>query len=184
MLADGLKEILEGDQSPSNEAIHGVFSNILAYQKPRATKLMQVTMALQRGHALENQFLRYIQLKIVPHLKAGDLSSIYAAGSTPSHSAKYLPKNFETGVVPANEDVLANPSDRSSLTTKIWIAVMLLIALVGPAAKALLGLNHTEDPNESRVLQTYLLVISIAVNGVWVLESHRPGRWTSLLLYT
>lgn len=182
LLANHLKEILEGDQTPNNEAIQNIFSQILAVQKLRTTRFLEGTKSTQRSHALESSYLKYKQLKLAPRLNAGDLATVRAAESTPAPRAKYLPEKFKTGAVLADEDVVAKPSNRSSVSTNIWVILMLLVALVGPVTKAYLGVQHTVDPDESRVLQTYLIVMAIAINSIWVLESHRPGRWTTLSL--
>ncbi|KAJ6157499.1 hypothetical protein N7470_005091 [Penicillium chermesinum] len=184
LLADHLKEALDEGATPNDDKIYSMFSQILAQQKPRTTKLLEKTKKLQRLHALENSVLRYIQLKLLHRLGPEHLSTLYVTRTTPGRKVKYLPETFRSGAALADEDVVANPSERRPSATKLWMGLMLLIALLGPGAKFTLRAQRASDPNESRVLQTYLIVLSIATNSIFVLESHRPGRWMTILLWS
>ena len=180
MLADLLKETLDQHPKPDNETLRKIFLEFQEARKHRTTKLMNATKSQQRMEVLDNPFLKYLQLNIVTKMGHEHLAPLIVSAATPGRKLKHLPDDFERGPVLADEEVNANPHERSAILTRFWVASMLLIASLAPITSWYFGIKKIPD-QKSRVLSIYVYMTTIAINGLWVVESYRPARFITLI---
>lgn len=180
LLADLLKGELKKNPKPDDDAIRQVFKTFQESRRPRTANLMETTQQVQQMEVLDNPFLEFMQLTVMTQMGHEHFAPALAASSTPGLSLKYMPQTYRKGIVSPNEDVQAKPHARSTGATGLWAALMLAIAALGPISTRLLAAS-APDPTQSRNLRTYLATSSLAINGVWIVESYRPGLFFTVL---
>jgi hypothetical protein len=174
-LADLLKCVLDGNPHPENADFQRIFQEFQDERCPRTTGLMETTKKVQQMEILETPILEFLQLKVFSRLGPERLGPLLAATSNAAHTLKYLPKNYRRGLVPLEEEIKANPHDRSTISTALWMGLMLSIALLGQLFPRYYALALSLDPTVSSVSQGYLFVTAISITGVWTVESYRSG---------
>lgn len=173
LLADLLKGALDKISQPEDSIIYGIFSDFQNERRPRTRLLMESTRKLQRMEMLDNRFLMVLQLKITSKMGIKNMAPLVARSSTPGRTLRYLPQRYRTGLIALDEKVITNPHIRSSAATALWVGLMLFIALSSAVLSRLLNDGKTND--ESGLFGGYISLAVFAFNGLWVVESYRPG---------
>lgn len=173
LLGDLFKEALDNNPCPTNETLHAQLTYFQEERKPRTKILVDGAHALQRLEALENPFLEFLLTKVIAKTEVDQLAAVMAATHCPGHTLKYLPKPSREGVVTRDVEVVARPRERSSVTTALWIILVLLIACLSLVTGKFFGVGTTTALHDS--LSDYNLVSTMGINALWTIESHRPG---------
>lgn len=181
-LADLLKGVLDKTPHPDDDTLQRIFLEFQEERCPRTTGLMEATKKVQQMEILENPILEFLQLKVTSQLGGEHLGPMLAAASNSAHTLKYLPKKFRRGAVSLDEEVKANPRDRPAIATALWVGLMLSIAWCGPLLSQYFSLVPNPDSTVSTVLQIYLFITAISINGIWTVESYRSSLLMSPLL--
>ncbi|KAJ5119894.1 hypothetical protein N7448_010563 [Penicillium atrosanguineum] len=178
---DLLKEALDESPHPDHDRIQRIFHEYQKERGPRTKKTMEHVKSVQRMEVLDNRFLRFLQLNVVSKLGDLHIAPLFAIGSTPGRTLRYLPKSSRSsGLVALNEQVQINAQDRSTLATVFWMGLMLFIALLSSLLSRSLDIGRGLD-SESEPLQLYMSFVTIAISGFWAVESFRPGLLISPL---
>lgn len=179
MLGDLLKEALDWSPQPANKLMRAQFTQFQEERKYRTKLLADGAHSLQRLEALETPFLEFVALKIASKQGLDKMAPMLAAMCSPGHILKYLPKPLHEGVVARDSDVIAKPRQRSSSSTAFWTILTLIVACFSvntgqpPSTE---GTAAVSDP-----MSDYIFVCMMAINGLWMVESHRPGLSGGLL---
>ncbi|KAI9928584.1 hypothetical protein ASPWEDRAFT_180185 [Aspergillus wentii DTO 134E9] len=173
LLADLLRDIIDQKSDITDSMITAQFTTFQGQRKPRAKTLMEAAMGLQRMEALETRFHKFINLSIMSKLHPNKLAPGFSEFCSPGHVLQYLPPPPQRGAVAADEVVVAEPKQRSMAVTAPAIVVMLLIAAISPVVLNVFNLTGSG----SQMVQIYTLITTTAVNGLWVVESYRPGQF-------
>ena len=175
MLGDLLKETLDNDPHPADEKIRIAFSKFQRERVPRAAVLKEKGRLLQSVEALENPVLEFLNLKITCKMPLGKaVPMIIADAHTSGYFLQYLPRPSRLGRVALDQDVIARPRERSSTATVFWTISMLLIACLSLATSRYYRSTRIAGP--MNLPQIYTLASTIAVNALWIIESHRLGQ--------
>lgn len=180
VLGDLLKRILEENLQPRNDTIERIFTEFQKERRPRATLLMEMSKNMQQMEVLDNPFKKFLQLKVASRAGVEYIAPLVAASCTPAKTLQYLPKEIRHGTVALDEEVKMNAEARPTVMTVLWSSSMLLIALLNWYLRRL-GLGLLTNHNEHGAEQFYIFMLTIAINGIWVVESHRFGLFISPL---
>lgn len=179
MLGDLLKEALDRSPQPPNELIRAQFTQFQEERRYRTKLLADGAHSLQRLEALENPVLEFVALKIASKQGLDKVAPMFATMYSPGHILKYLPRLSQEGVVARDSDVIAKPRQRSYSSTAVWTILTLIVACFSvntgqsPSTE---GTAAVSDP-----MSDYTFVCMMAINGLWMVESHRPGLSGGLL---
>lgn len=180
MLADLLKGELKKNPKPDDDTIHQVFKKFQESRGPRTTNLMEATQQVQQMEVLDNPFLEFMQLTVMSQMGHEHFAPALAAASTPGLSLKYMPQTYRKGIVSPNEEVRAKPQARPTTASGLWAALMLAIAALGSTSTRLL-MTTASDSSQYRPLGDYLSISTLAISGIWIVESYRPGLFFTVL---
>ena len=175
MLGDLLKETLDNDPHPTDEKIRIAFSKFQEERISRAAMLTEKSRLLQSVEALENPVLEFLNLKItckMPLDKA--IPMIIADAHTSGYFLQYLPRPPRLGRIALDQDVIARPRERPFTATVFWIISVFLIACLSLVTSRYYKSMRMTGPVS--LPQIYALASTIAVNGLWTIESHRMGQ--------
>lgn len=175
LLADLLKGVLDENPHADNVNIQRIFQDFQKERCARTTGLMETTKNVQQMEILDTSILEFLQLRVFSQLGQEHLGPLLAATSNSAHTLKNLPKDYRRGLVPLDDEIKVNPHDRSTISTALWMGLMLSIALIGPLVSRYLVLAPSLDPTASTVLQGYISVTANSISGFWTVESYRPG---------
>ena len=179
VLADLLKSTLDESHHGcklDNSTIHEIFSRFQEQRKPRAKQLMTSSSQMQHLEALDNSFMKFLQLHVVPRLGAENLAPIIAYMYSPGPALKHLPSNYPEGPVLPDEDIKMNPHDRSPPVSRYFIVLFMLLAVFTPLVSHFLGVSKDLGSEDSRELAVYKFLIACTITALWTVESYRPAR--------
>lgn len=173
LLADLFKEMLDTSAKPTNDQIQAAFSYFERERRPRAEKLMKGAQTIQKIEALENPFLQFLNLHIIPKLGVDKIMLHFAEMGSPGHVLRYLPLPSRGGILMPDQHVIARPRDRSPTATRLWAGLILGIAAL------FIGYQYSRSKHTGLGPQSglYILVTTIAFNTMWTIESYRLGAF-------
>ncbi|KAF9887790.1 hypothetical protein FE257_009596 [Aspergillus nanangensis] len=185
ILADMLKEALEQTPSPSDETIRHLFSEFQRERRPRTRSLMKASRILQDLDALATPLLKFLHLNVTGKLGLTTLAPRIIEAATPGYALRYVPPTSHSGTVALEREVFVKPEPRSTTATTLWIFAILLSSVLSLILTAYLGVGIEStkpiEPSIGEALELYSSMISIAINGIWVVESYRASYFMTLL---
>lgn len=178
-LSDLLYEALQKQSHPDNSAIEEIFTRFQRRRKPRTREAMETTKKMQRMECLETQFLKFLMLNVIGKMGLEAIAPQLAQSASPSHVLKYVAENRRKGLVLLEKEVTVEPRNRPVYATVLEAVAMLCIALVSGVVPRYYDLKEGEVGSE--MVRLYISVATIAINGLWVVESHRRALLISPL---
>lgn len=182
LLADLLKSELKQSPQIDDQTINRILTTYQETRRERTTLLMESTKQMQQMEVLDNPWLEFLQLKVLRIMNEQHIGPGLAASSTPGLSLKHLPPTHKKGIVLPNEEVRVKPQTRSTISTRFWAGLMLLLAAMSPILSYFLELRDIPYSGHSSALNFYLAMSTLAISAFWVVESYRPSLLFSPLL--
>jgi hypothetical protein len=201
MLADLLKGILKRTPCPESSALGLAFSKYQQLRRARVNVLMKNAHDTQRLEALETPLLEFIVTKVISQLGLQGAMSLFADLNIPAQRLQYLPPPQRNSLLAYEDDVIIAPAQRSTRASMAWVVITLSAALiqitflyyeyatvfVTSSAMAVTKRNtgrvpyklhpgSSAPPNRMpSILQQYSELATMAINGLWTIESHRSA---------
>jgi hypothetical protein len=127
-LANNITKMLQPKIHISDADIQGMFEQVQNLRKPRTKRMQQASNRRQRVEAMENAFLKFTALNIIPYIGKELVFRRFYTLISPAIKLDYLEVPRRPRLAPFHDELPAKPQNSSKATVACIVLVMLSLA--------------------------------------------------------